>query len=52
MADKHSVEGRTEERKDNVGRARARKDRTKRWVKPTLENVSGKVMAQPYIRFT
>lgn len=22
------------------------------WKKPTLEDVSGKVMAQPYIRFT
>lgn len=24
----------------------------KKWQKPTLEDVSGKVMAQPYIRFT
>lgn len=24
----------------------------KKWRKPTLEDVSGKVMAQPYIRFT
>jgi hypothetical protein len=24
----------------------------KRWQKPKLEDVSGKVMAQPYIRFT
>lgn len=24
----------------------------KDWQKPTLEDVSGKVMAQPYIRFT
>lgn len=24
----------------------------KEWKKPTLEDVSGKVMAQPYIRFT
>lgn len=23
-----------------------------KWEKPTLEDVSGKVMAQPYIRFT
>lgn len=23
-----------------------------RWEKPTLEDVSGRVMAQPYIRFT
>ena len=26
--------------------------KTKKWSKPTLEDVSGKVMAQPYIRFT
>lgn len=25
---------------------------SKRWQKPTLEDVSGKIMAQPYIRFT
>ena len=24
----------------------------KQWQKPKLEDVSGKVMAQPYIRFT
>lgn len=24
----------------------------KKWQKPNLEDVSGKVMAQPYIRFT
>ncbi len=24
----------------------------KQWKKPKLEDVSGKVMAQPYIRFT
>lgn len=24
----------------------------KKWEKPVLEDVSGKVMAQPYIRFT
>jgi hypothetical protein len=24
----------------------------KKWQKPQLEDVSGKVMAQPYIRFT
>ncbi|MHC4462636.1 MAG: hypothetical protein ACYS6W_05065 [Planctomycetota bacterium] len=26
--------------------------RKKKWRKPKLEDVSGKVMAQPYIRFT
>ncbi len=24
----------------------------KQWSKPTLDDVSGKIMAQPYIRFT
>jgi hypothetical protein len=27
------------------------RDKSK-WQKPTLEDVSGKIMAQPYIRFT
>lgn len=26
--------------------------RKKAWSRPTLEDVSGKIMAQPYIRFT
>ena len=29
-----------------------KKSEKKSWKKPTLEDVSGKVMAQPYIRFT
>ncbi|MBU3911260.1 MAG: hypothetical protein KKD90_01600 [Candidatus Omnitrophica bacterium] len=29
-----------------------KKVNTKEWKKPTLEDVSEKVMAQPYIRFT
>ncbi len=29
-----------------------RKAKRKNWEKPMLEDVSGKVMAQPYIRFT
>jgi hypothetical protein len=28
------------------------KNKSKEWQKPTLEDVSGRVMAQPYIRFT
>ncbi len=28
------------------------KDGKKEWKKPTLEDVSGRVIAQPYIRFT
>lgn len=27
-------------------------DKRRRWRKPKLEDVSGKIMAQPYIRFT
>jgi len=30
----------------------SKKDNEKKWEKPTLENVSKEVMAQPYIRFT
>lgn len=29
-----------------------KKAETKRWQKPTLEDVSEQIMAQPYIRFT
>ena len=29
-----------------------RKHGKEKWQKPTLEDVSGKIMAQPYIRFT
>ncbi len=31
---------------------RGHKNPKKEWKKPKLEDVSGKVMAQPYIRFT
>ena len=34
-----------------VGQAKEGKAK-KKWQKPKLEDVSGKVMAQPYIRFT
>lgn len=27
-------------------------EKDRRWEKPVLEDVSGRVMAQPYIRFT
>ena len=40
----------------NAGRServnRRHKNQKKEWKKPKLEDVSGKVMAQPYIRFT
>lgn len=29
-----------------------KKDKIRKWEKPALEDVSGRVMAQPYIRFT
>lgn len=32
--------------------ARKENKTKKKWQKPKLEDVSGKVMAQPYIRFT
>jgi len=34
-----------------IGAQKESKNR-KKWHKPILEDVSGKVMAQPYIRFT
>ena len=38
----------------NEGQSAASKkgETKKKWQKPKLEDVSGKVMAQPYIRFT
>lgn len=30
----------------------SKNNRRGKWEKPTLEDVSGRVMAQPYIRFT
>ena len=30
----------------------SKSDKKREWRKPTLEDVSGRVMAQPYIRFT
>lgn len=39
----------TESAKSKEQRA---KTEIKKWEKPTLEDVSGKIMAQPYIRFT
>ncbi len=29
-----------------------KKNKNNKWTKPKLEDVSGKIMAQPYIRFT
>jgi hypothetical protein len=40
----------------NTGQSAVRREKEsqakKKWQKPKLEDVSGKVMAQPYIRFT
>ncbi len=33
-------------------RQKTKKEKGKEWKKPVLEDVSGRVMAQPYIRFT
>lgn len=45
--DKTKVLKEKEQEKDNQkGHAK------EKWQKPTLEDVSGKIMAQPYIRFT
>ena len=30
----------------------ADKKKARKWQKPSLEDVSGRIMAQPYIRFT
>ncbi len=39
------------EKRPETKRAQKPEDR-KQWQKPVLEEVSGKIMAQPYIRFT
>ncbi len=31
---------------------KTKKEKRREWKKPVLEDVSGRVMAQPYIRFT
>lgn len=38
--------------KDSKGVKCSKKPENKKWQKPTLEDVSEKIMAQPYIRFT
>ena len=35
-----------------LSKSSEKKAEKKNWQKPTLEDVSSKVMAQPYIRFT
>ncbi len=48
------MEKKKEEKSGLRGEAgkKAKKDKEKEWKKPVLEDVSGRVMAQPYIRFT
>lgn len=52
---KKEKEGR-QDFKDTVARknepARKSNEKGLKWEKPVLEDVSGQVMAQPYIRFT
>lgn len=38
--------------KDNEHTNRVSEEKKNKWAKPTLEDVSEKIMAQPYIRFT
>lgn len=42
----------TKKIKSEEKRNQNKKEEKKNWEKPTLEDVSGKIMAQPYIRFT
>ncbi len=46
MEEKQTIAKEDESVVSNEGKAK------KKWQKPKLEDVSGKVMAQPYIRFT
>ena len=43
----HREKGLTEQEKKNK-----KNQNREKWQKPTLEDVSEKIMAQPYIRFT
>ena len=51
MAVKEKTEHRTTEGKENRIASTPKKNAAE-WKKPVLEDVSGKIMAQPYIRFT
>lgn len=48
------MEGRVREKRVFTGKVNqgSKNSTRKEWKKPTLEDVSGRVMAQPYIRFT
>lgn len=52
MAVKHRVEQEREVGMKDAECSGADKRKAVEWKKPVLEDVSGKVMAQPYIRFT
>ncbi len=52
MTDKQALDGREKAKSKGAVRQKSGKKRKARWEKPVLEDVSGKVMAQPYIRFT
>lgn len=38
--------------KEKIERMKEKKREEKKWKEPKLEDVTGKIMAQPYIRFT
>lgn len=40
------------EKNNNEEKVIKKEQQKKRWEKPVFEDVSGKIMAQPYIRFT
>ncbi len=52
MAIRQELESEKKGKSKGADSQRGKKSRDKRWEKPALEEVSDKVMAQPYIRFT
>ncbi len=42
----------TEPKARSASLAKGRRAKKKAWQRPTLEDVSAKILAQPYIRFT
>lgn len=52
MAVEQKTHAQEESAKKSAARDDERKNKKTQWQKPTLEDVSEEVMAQPYIRFT
>ena len=46
------VNTKNQENKETSSSTQDPKKKSGQWIKPILEDVSGKIMAQPYIRFT